>query len=215
MVEHVQLLNKYASEVYSMYSQTISENQWGNKSVALEYLKKYYLSNEDYLKNWKPIQNTIFKNQDKGLPDVVFKDDFSLLAIRGGILFEKEDFENLQNCIEEVGDTKLIIVQNDYGRKLKVPPFRMIYPSDITWEELMSGNFISTAIFEMFANEYFVFSESGSWGKYSANDYEHPLDLIGFKPQYASVFKKQFKQPQEEWDEIKEWLPLKYKELIK
>lgn len=215
MTEYTQLLSEYASEAYSMYSKTIPKQEWGNKDIALEYLEKYYLSDEEYLKNWKPIQDTIFQNQDESLPEMMFKDDFSLLAIRGGILFEKEDFENLQNCMRQLGDKKLFIIQNYFGGKLKFPRLRMRYPSDITWGELMSGNFISTVIFEMFANEYFVFSESGHWGKYSANDYEQPLDIIGFKPEYEPIFREEFKQPQEEWEEIKEWLPKKYRAIIK
>lgn len=91
----------------------------------------------------------------------------------------------------------------------------MSYPSDITWEKLTSGNFISTSLLEMSYNEYFVFSESGNWEKYSANDYEQPLDIIGFKPEYASIFKKNFEQLPEEWEKIKEWLPPEYKEIIK
>lgn len=215
MTEYKQLLDKYSSEYYLLYSTTITEKEWGNKDAALEYLKKYHLSDDEYLEKWKPIQDMIFRNQDKSLPEMMFNEGFSLLAIRGGILFEREDFENLQSCVRKLGDEKLLIVQNDFGGGLDSTPLRMSYPSDITWEELMSGNFISTVIFEMFANEYFVFSESGKWGKYSANDCEQPLDIIGFKSDYEPVFRKSFEQPPEEWEEIKEWLPPKYKEIIK
>lgn len=214
MVEHNRLLNEYSLEKYSMYSKIISEQEWGDKSKALEYLKKYHLSEEEYLSKWKLIQSNIFRNTGGSLPEMMFNIGFSLLATRGGILFEKDDFESLQNCIMQLGDKKLIIVQNDFGGKLKTPPLRMSYPSDITWEDLISGNFISTVLFEMFANEYFVFSESGSWGKYSANDYKQPLDIIGFRDSFELVFKENFEQPREEWEEIKEWLPPKYKNLI-
>jgi hypothetical protein len=64
-------------------------------------------------------------------------------------------------------------------------------------------------------NEYFVFSEGGNWGKYSANDYKYPLDIIGFKSALSSIFREQFKQSKEEQEEIQEWLPQEYKELIK
>lgn len=90
----------------------------------------------------------------------------------------------------------------------------MSFPSDITWKEIMSGNFIATVLFDMCANEYFVFSESGKWGKYSANDYESPLDIIGFKSKYEHIFKKNFELATEEWEEIKDWLPKEYKDKI-
>lgn len=57
------------------------------------------------------------------------------------------------------------------------PMFRMKFPVNITWEELTSGNYISAVLLEMSYNEYFVFGNSGSYGKYSANDYEHPMDM--------------------------------------
>jgi hypothetical protein len=215
MIEHTQILNEYAHNAYSMYSKLIPESEWGNREIALEYLKRNFLSIEEYAQKWKPIQSSIFQNEKIGLPAKVFKEGFSLLAIRGGILFEREDFENLQNCIEAIGDKSLVIIQNDFGGAVKKPLLRMKYPVDITWERLMSGNFVSTVLFEMFANEYFVFSESGNWGKYSANDYEYPLDIIGFKPELVHIFQKYFRQPKEEQEEIREWLPQEYKELIK
>jgi hypothetical protein len=214
MIEHVQILNEYAHNAYSMYSRLIPESEWGNKEIALEYLKRYLLPIEEYTQKWKPIQRSIFQNELTGLPAKVFKEGFALMAIRGGILFEREDFENLQNCLKAIGDKNLVIIQNDFGGAVKKPLLRMKYPVDITWERLMSGNFVSTVLFEMFANEYFVFSESGSWGKYSANDYENPVDIIGFKPELGYIFGGHFKQPKEEQEEIQKWLPQEYKALI-
>ena len=214
MIDYKPLLDKYSSEYYLLHSTTITEKEWANKDAALAYLKKYHLPEDEYIEKWKPVQDMIFRNHDKGLAEMMFNKAFSLLAIRGGILFEKEDFEKLQHCARQLGDKKLFVIQNDFGGSIDTIPFRMSYPSDITWEELMSGHFISTAIFEMFANEYFVFSESGKWGKYSANDYELPLDIIGFTTENEALFKKSFELPAEEREEIKEWLPPKYKELI-
>jgi hypothetical protein len=197
----------------AVFHLSVTDRGTGNKKIALEYLKRYFISEEDYIQKWKPVQNSIFQNEKVGLPEKVFKDEFSLIAIRGGILFEREDFENLQSCIKVIGDKSWVIIQNDFGGTVKRPLLRMKYPLNVTWEELMNGNFVSTVLFEMSANEYFVFSESGSWGKYSANDYEYPLDIIGFKPELTTVFQKYFKQPERE--KIREWLPQEYKALIK
>ena len=100
-------------------------------------------------------------------------------------------------------------------RQLMSRYFKMKYPVDTPWDELMSGNFISTVLFEMFHDEYFVFSESGMWGMYCANDYDSPLNIIGFKPDYADIFKTQFRRSGEEESEIKQWLPSLYIDLIK
>ncbi len=214
-MKYLQLIRKYSAEMYSIYSKDLKEGEWGNEDVAKEYLYKYYLSEDNYLRRWQPIQDQIFYRENIGLPEVLFRESFSMAANRGGVLFEQEDFEKLKKCALELGDENIVIIQNDFDRDLNVPPLRMKFPVDISWIELMSGNFISTVLFEMFSNEYFVFSESGTWGKYSANDYEHPLDIIGFKPEYEQIFKGYFSQPPEEWEEIKEWLPPKYKKIIR
>jgi hypothetical protein len=186
-----------------------------DKKIASEYLKKYGLTEEDYFKTWKPIQDSIFQNQDQGLPAMVFKPGFSLIAIRGGAIFERRDFKKLQYCMQQLGDTHLIIIENDLSGMLKVPPFRMVYPADITWREIMSGNFISTAIFEMDDSDYFIFSNRGSWGKYLTNDYIYSIDIIGFKHEYATLFREAFNQSEREKNELRGWLPPNYRDLTK
>lgn len=59
------------------------------------------------------------------------------------------------------------------------------------------------------------FSKSGNWGKYTASDYDYPLDIIGFKPELASIYREQFKLSKEEKQEISKLLPQAYKKLIK
>lgn len=213
MSEKEKLIEQYSFKGYSLYAGTIYEKEWGDKKIAQHYLDKYYLPEQEYLAEWKSLQDRIFISNE-GLPELIFEADFNLLAIRGGTLFVKEDFENLQKCLVKLGDKNLIIIQNTFGDDFEIPPLRMKYPYDITWDEIMNGNFISTALFEMFHNEYFVYSESANWGKYSANDYEHPFDIIGFKPDFAGIFIDQFMQSKEEQDEIREWLPPKYKIFI-
>jgi hypothetical protein len=64
-------------------------------------------------------------------------------------------------------------------------------------------------------NEYFVFGSKGNWGKYSANDYENPLDIIGFKSELAHIFQEHLKQPKREQEEIRGLIPQEYKGLFK
>jgi hypothetical protein len=51
------------------------------------------------------------------------------------------------------------------------------------------GNFASAIMLEMPHKDYFVFSESATWGKYTANDHEIPLDIFGFKGAAEGIFK--------------------------
>ncbi|WP_121356805.1 hypothetical protein [Flavisolibacter nicotianae] len=207
------LIEKYSSNYYLLYS-SIQENEWGLKAVGRGYLEKYGLTEPEYETFWKPLQDEIFINQDRALPEMVFGDSYRLIALRGGVLFEKADFESLQACFLELGERSFVVIENTFGKSSDEPPLRMKYPAIVTWEELMSGNFISSVLFEMPHKEYFVFGQTAAWGKYSANDFEKPLDIIGFKPELSNLFMRNLTQPDEEWQEVREWLPPDYKDRV-
>ena len=86
----------------------------------------------------------------------------------------------------------------------------MKYPAGISWDELTSGNFVSSVMIEMPHNEYFLFSESASWGRYAANDYENPLDVTGFKREHAAVFREKLCVSEADQREIAICLPPAY-----
>ena len=211
MIEYEHHIEKYSLLGYHMYSHVVPESEWGDKKLAKRYLEKYWLSQAEYEKKWLPIQDQIFINQEKGLPAQVFSESYELMALRGGTLLEEIDLEELQKCMLSLGDEYFVIIENTYGGKLDEPPFCMKYPVNISWRELMSGNFISSILFEMFHKEYFIFSVSGVWGMYAANEYKRPLNIIGFKPEHSYIFNKNITQSEEEWKEIKaHWLPPSY-----
>lgn len=211
MIEYEHHIEKYSLLGYHMYSHVVPESEWGDKKLAKSYLEKYWLSQAVYDKKWHPIQDKIFTNQEKGLPAQVFSEQYELIALRGGFLLEEVDFKELQKCMLNLEDKHFVVIENTFGGKLDEPPFRMKYPTNISWKELMSGNFISSILFEMFHKEYFIFSDSGVWGMYAANEYDKPLNIIGFKPEYSAIFNKNITQSKEEWKEIKEnWLPPSY-----
>lgn len=206
-------------EFYELYhwagfSKLVPDPIWGDKKLAEKYLQKYWLPEQEYLNVWKSIQDKIFV-QGKSLPDLIYHPKFAIIALMGGCLFLEEDFLQLQKVMQRVGEEYFVIIQHSQDFTEGEPIFRMKFPVTITWEELTSGNYISAVLLEMSYNEYFVFGSKGNWGKYSANDYEYPLDIIGFKPELAPIFQEHFKQPKEEQKEIREWLPQKYKMLIK
>lgn len=192
MREFKEQLDYYATYWFSSFSKMTPEPEWGNTEIAASYLEKYWLPLREYEQKWKPIQDHIFLNQEEGLPKLVFAPEFQVLIAAGGCLFVQDDFARLQECVLAVGDQHLLIVENTFGGRLKEPMFRMKYPADISWEKLTGGNFVSSIILEMPHKEYFVFGESACWGKYSANDYETPLDVIGFKRAYEAVFRERF-----------------------
>ncbi|PJD94825.1 MAG: hypothetical protein CK425_10575 [Parachlamydia sp.] len=128
----------------------------------------------------------------------------------GGCLFHQDDFEQLQSAIQCTNDTYFVVIQNTQDFTQGEPMFKMKFPVNISWEELISGNYISSVLFEMNYNEYFVFGSSGKWGKYSATEHEYPLDLIGFKPEYSTIFNEKFRQSKEEQENIRKYLSSNY-----
>lgn len=215
MREYQKLLDKYSLEGSGWFSKLTPESEWGDKEIAQKYLEKFWLPEAEYESIWKPIQNQIFTNQDKSLPEMMFKDNLKLIASKGGCLFLKEDFEQLQQCFLKVGDKYFVVIENTFGNRLQEPHFQMKYSTTINWEELVSGNFISSTIVEDIYKEYFVFGDSGVWGKYSANDYQRPLDIIGFQLEYQDIFIEKLQLTDNNFKDIIEWLPPAYRERIK
>jgi hypothetical protein len=205
-------LDEYISKAYWTCSH-IEENKWGDRDAATAYMNKYWLSDTEYESIWQPIERTIF-HQRKTLPEMVFRDNFDIIACVGGVLMEESDVPNFRSCMNLTGDHEWVVVENLFERQQSHhwPPFRMKYPRSITWEELMSGNYISSVLFEWPGREYFIFGNSGVWGMYAASDYIHPLNIIGYRPEYASSFKTAFALSDEERLEIADWIPPVYRQ---
>ena len=211
MKEYSAILDFFSRKGYEMYSSTIPASHWGDRQVAQNYLERYWLSFAEYQRTWKQVQDQVFINQDVGLQNMVFSPGYELQASRGGCLFVREEFARLQECTQAISEEFLFVVENTFGGRVKEPVFRMKFPTGISWDELAGGNFASSILLEMPHKEYFVFGESGAWGKYTANDYESPLDILGFKREVASVFGKKFKLSEAEEREIAQVLPPAYR----
>ena len=211
MKEYSAILDEFSREGFEMYSNIIPAPQWGNRHVAESYLEHYWLPSAEYERTWKQVQDRIFINQEVGLPQMVFAPEYELQASRGGCLLVQEEFVRLQECTQAVSEQFFFVIENTFGGREREPIFRMKFPTSISWSELTSGNFASAILLEMPHKEYFVFGESGAWGKYVANDYESPLDILGFKQDVAYIFRDKFKLSEAEELEIAPLLPAAYK----
>lgn len=211
MKEYSAIIEEFSDEGYRMYSHIVPASQWGNRQVAEDYLKRYWLSSVEYERTWKRVQDRVFTNQEVGLPQMVFASGFEMQASQGGCLFVQDEFVKLQECARAIPEQFLFVIENTFGGRLKKPIFRMKFPTSISWGELAGGNFASAILLEMPHKEYFVFGDSGSWGKYVANDYEIPLDILGYKQEVANIFRGKFKLSEIEERELAEMLPPAYK----
>lgn len=205
------LIDKYSSEFYYyLFENDLTLQEWvGQKGK--DFLNKYYISNNVYNQKWLKKHSEIFKNVYDRYPKEVFSSGYKYFAIDGGVLFEEEEFNILKECMIDIGDKYLIIIQNT--QKENATPLRMCFPIDISWSELASGNSISTILFKMSANEYFVFSESCSWGKYVASESDDVVDIYGIlnNDKIINIFKNNFRVYYEHNCFDRNNLPLNYK----
>ena len=175
-----------------------------------DYLGRYWLQEPEYLSKWKNVQGSIF-HLDKVFPNMVVKPRFELLVRQGGLLFEQEEFELLKDCIRLSKDNHLFIIE-DYDElnppHESGPLLRFKYPTNLSWSEINIGEGISYELFQRPVRNYYVFGDSGKWGKYVANDFDTPVDIYCFKKEFESVFRGNLKVTKEESKELKELLPI-------
>lgn len=209
-------------QILKEYDSPEIDSQVRNQSKR--YLEKYWLDITEFNSCWLRIKNKIFNPDSKDLPELMFNEGFELLAQKAGILFTKEEYYALQKCMKFAGDEYFVIIENKFSMNEigDYPCLRFKFSVNTTWKELNNDDekaFSDISSYDLLLNpqkHFFVFGDSGLWGKYTANDYnDTPLDIIGFKLELATIFQEHFKQPKEEQKEIREWLPQEYKKLIK
>lgn len=201
------------------------------RKISETYLEKYWLSEDEWQKKWQPLKDKVFHTEFTRLPDMMYREEYLLITLVGGVIFTEDDFLALQKCMFDAGDKWFVVIENKYmqptlindnGKTFVHPLLRFKYPVEITWKELLNGGLLSMELFESSYKEFFVFGSSSKWGKYAANEYWDrsvdpigtPLDIIGFKTELVSVFQKYFKQSKEEQQKIKDWIPEEYKKRL-
>jgi len=213
MIEYQYLLDFYRDEGSYMDTPYYDRNKPKdiNMAKATAFLEKYWLPETEYREKWKPIQDTIFCNLNLTLPEMIFRDGFQLIAVTSGFLFGKEDFEIFRQCLLSLGEENFVVIQQDLGGTIQRPLFYMKFPAAITWDEMMSGDFISMQLCGFFLEEFMVYGTSGEWAKYTVNDFHPPFDIYAFRPKHRALFQEKIKPGERDKIAIDRWLPATYK----
>jgi hypothetical protein len=191
------------------YQKRLDEfTDYSDKKTIEEYLKKYWLDKQELKEVWLNKKDTIFNPNFKVLPDPVFNQNFDTIILKGGSVLYEQEFEILRSCMKVTGDKYLLLVE-DYDEETSPivagPSSRFKYPINISWKEIMSGAELSMDIFLRPIRNFFVFGDSSQWGRYAGNDYDSPLDIIGFDRKYYDLFYEKFKVPEEDIEDLREW----------
>jgi len=179
------------------------------------YLEKYFVPDEEYLAYADSVMSEVFDLNAK-FPDFVFKHSF-FLTLKGGALFTFKDLEKIKECMRRTGDTCFLVFE-DYDElsppHSSGPALRFKYPNNIEWELMCINDGISYELFKRPIRNFYVFGNTGKWGRYVANDSETPLDIFGFDKEFRGVFEHNYNDPIIGQNEILEWLPPAYKEKL-
>ena len=200
------MLDKFQVYWFADFSKLVSGGSWGDREAAKKYLTKYWLPENEYLNYWRPIQDKIFIGEHE-FPEGMFQPGFRLIFNLGGCLFAEEDFAKLQRAMKKMGERYFAVVLHSSDFEHWAHGFRMKFPVDISWEELISGNYISALLVEMDYNNYYVFGENELWGKYAASDHFYPFDIYGVQNEYYDLFQEEFGLQDEEYEEVLNLLP--------
>jgi hypothetical protein len=156
------------------------------------YLKSFWLTHSQYVSRIQAMRCAIFK-EGVFTPDAfAFNENFNSYETVGGVLFVKDDYVQLQQCLTKTED-KTIFVIEDFDTAnpphTSGPPFRMQYPKASTWQVIYPDEEgISYELFGRPVRNYFVFGDSGLWGKYAGSDWQDPVDIWAFSPEVEDVF---------------------------
>ncbi|MBX7226398.1 MAG: hypothetical protein K1X55_10230 [Chitinophagales bacterium] len=164
------------------------------KALTKGYLDKYWLSELEYNAKWKPIQDTIFVKDFDWFPNNPINPMFSFKILGGGLLFTEKTFNKLIEFSKEFSDRYFVIIEDDNNSFL-----RFKFPTNVCWNEInmiSNGNIETEGMsYELFGRpirNYYVFGDSGHWGKYVANDLDNPIDIIAYKEEDKNKFDKIF-----------------------
>jgi hypothetical protein len=211
MKDYKPLLSKFPNGFLSFFT---GKEYHGIPDEVINYLDKYWLDKAELDRVWTPIKNSIFKGNFWSQPDDIFKGDFETIILNGGaVIYDEQYYERIQQCLKEAGDTHIILME-EYNESnppgnlspqaglIDWPPLRFKFPSNISYKEIMSGEFVSEEVLLMGDRDYFVFGDSGDWGIY-AQDSFNSVHFIGFKKQFSSLFQNNFQVPPEDVEVIK------------
>lgn len=217
-------MNENLQHIQHFFSTEISDN-------SSSFLRNYGLEDAEWFDYWEPLKNRIFRSDAAHLPDLLFNEKFHLMAMIGGVIFTKKEFEALKQCMIAAEEDYFVVIENEKVQPIILnnensailqPIMRFKFPVSIVWEELSSGGILSMELIDSSYREYFVFGNSAKWGKYIASEYWDrsvnsvgtPLDIIGYQPELEKIFKSQFKQTKADQKKVASWLPSNYEQLI-
>lgn len=144
---------------------------------AIDFLKQYSLNDLEYKDNCVPVMKKVFRCSPEMSFDVsmmsmseLIEEGFEYFSYYSSPLFWKESYELIQKISRECGDNNIYIIEDESCEKESDVAFKIKIPVSKSWEDLSNGGFIADVLFNMPNHNYYVFGDSGKWGKWCDYD---------------------------------------------
>ncbi len=156
---------------------------------SIDFLNSYGMSDSEYRNTCFPIMERIFKFNPREIFDLrresvsnLFCGSFNFFAYHSSPLFWKRTYEMIQNICKECKDCYIYIIEAECCEEDTDIAFKIKIPACFSWEKISCGGYITDVLFNMFQKNYFVFGDSGKWGRWC--DYDNDIidyEIFGFK----------------------------------
>ena len=190
-MEITSCLKKYSDVYYEeMFGSSVSKNNHGF-SHASKFLSDFALSTDEYLQECAPKMQKVFK--PVGVAEfkictspvnMLFQPGYETTLLISSPLFMEDTYHLIQKICQACGDRFLYIVEDG----AEDTAFQLKIPVTTSWEQLQSGGFISTVLFNMPYNNYRIFGDSCNWGRWC--DYENSwadYEIFGSKLEIPEI----------------------------
>lgn len=189
-----QVLKKYAIPYYA--------NSGANPSAddidrAYAYLEKFAVDEDEYCCQTLQLFRKVFRNMLDANFNIwsidiasIFRRGFQSEVHVASPLFSKETYLLFQDMCTVYGDKIFYIIEDELCEEDAAMAVKLKFPVSTTWSEIMSGEFLSNAILRTACRNYYMFGDSGKWGRWC--DYDNnwlDYEIIGFSQVFPETLR--------------------------
>ena len=179
MNEYSEILKIYSDAYYSIYCGVADMETWPQLEAAEQFLEKYWMLEKTYDDVWFPIFERIFGDIGYSVSEVQFPEQYVVGLMLGGCLFLESDYLAFTKYLLSIGEAEFAIVRFNNSAQFVDTGIRLVFPVGTSWEEFMSGGFVSKLVAFGTIGACFVVGRSGNWGIFTDNDAWYPYIAIG------------------------------------
>ena len=100
----------------------------------------------------------------------IIEEGFEYFSYYSAPLFWKESYKLILKICTKYGDKNIFIVEEECCEKDSEVAFKIKIPVNLPWEKVSKGGYITDVLFNRSNCNYYVFGDSGMWGKWCDYD---------------------------------------------